>query len=97
MEPTLRDGDRLLVRYDAVPRPDDLAVVRLPGTRPGEPATVAVKRVVRRDLDGWWVQRDNPTGGVDSWTVGAVSDHDVVAVVALRVWPLPGSRRPVPD
>jgi len=81
MEPTLHDGDRLLVRHGAVPRVGRLAVVRLP-RRP-----VSVKRVTRRDSDGWWVERDNPREGVDSWQVGAVSPDDVVATVVCRVWP----------
>ena len=81
MEPTLRDGDRLLVRHGATPRIGRLAVVRLP-SRP-----VSVKRVTRRDGDGWWVERDNPREGVDSWQVGAVSPDDVVAAVVCRVWP----------
>ena len=86
MEPTLRDGDRLLVRYGREPRIGDLAVVRLPG-RP-----VSVKRVVHRHPEGWWVERDNTAEGVDSWLVGAVPSADVVAVVVRRVWP-PRRRR----
>jgi signal peptidase I len=82
MRPTLRSGDRLLVRYDAVPAPGDLVVVRLDG------GTVAVKRALRREPEGWWVERDNPAEGVDSWSVGAVADHDVLAVVRRRVWPI---------
>ena len=81
MEPTLRDGDRLLVVHGATPRVGGLAVVRLP-QRP-----VGVKRVTRREPGGWWVERDNPHEGVDSWLVGAVADDDVVAVVLCRVWP----------
>ena len=81
MEPTLYAGDRLLVRYDAAPRPGDLVVVRLPD-RP-----VAVKRASRRTPEGWWVERDNPAEGVDSWLVGAVPDEDVLARVVLRLWP----------
>ena len=82
MEPTLYDGDRLLVRYGAPPRPGRLAVVRLP-ERP-----VAVKRLVSRLDDGWWVERDNPQLGVDSGQVGTIPDEDVLACVVLRVWPL---------
>jgi phage repressor protein C with HTH and peptisase S24 domain len=81
MEPTLFDGDRLLVRYGVPPRVGGLAVVRLPD-RP-----VAVKRITRRTPEGWWVERDNPDEGVDSWLVGAIPDDDVVARVLLRVWP----------
>jgi phage repressor protein C with HTH and peptisase S24 domain len=82
MEPTLRDGDRLLVRHGATPRVGRLVVVRLP-ERP-----LGVKRVTRHQRGGWWVERDNPREGVDSWLVGAVPDEDVVAVVVGRVWPL---------
>ncbi len=100
MLPTLREGDRLLARYDAVPRAGDLVVVRLPGA-PGEPVPrrLAVKRALRREPAGWWVERDNPAEGVDSWLVGAIPDVDVVAVVRLRWgWPRRGTgRRPVPD
>ena len=81
MEPTLYDGDRILVRYRARPRVGRLAIVRLP-ERP-----LAVKRITRREDGGWWVERDNPDRGVDSWSVGVIPDHDVVAVVGPRVWP----------
>jgi len=82
MRPTLVDGDRLLVRYGATPRPGDLVVVRLPD------GVVAVKRATLRHDDGWWVERDNPAEGVDSWHVGAIPDPDVLAVVRARVWPV---------
>jgi hypothetical protein len=84
MEPTLHEGDRLLVRHGGTPRPGMLAVVRLP-ERP-----VAVKRVTRRTPDGWWVERDNAAEGVDSWLVGAVPAENVVAIVVARLWPLRG-------
>jgi signal peptidase I len=83
MEPTLRDGDRLLLLHGASPRPGRLAVVRLPD------GVVAVKRAVRREPGGWWVERDNPFEGVDSWRVGVVPDADVLARVLFR---LPGRR-----
>jgi signal peptidase I len=82
MEPTLRDGDRLLVRYGVEPKVGKLAVVELPD-RP-----LSVKRVTRRVDEGWWVERDNPNEGVDSWLVGAVPPERVVARVLARVWPL---------
>lgn len=86
MRPTLVDGDRLLVVHGAVPKPGGLVVVRIPrGTSPG--TVVAVKRAVRREPGGWWVERDNPHEGVDSWSVGSVPDHDVLARVLLRWWP----------
>ena len=82
MQPTLYDGDRLLLLHGAAPRVGGLVVARLPD------GVVAVKRVVRRDPAGWWLERDNPVGGMDSWTVGAIPDDAVLARVLLRVWPL---------
>ena len=84
MQPTLRAGDLLLVRGAARRRPGAVAVVRLPGARP-----LSVKRLSRRGPEGWWVERDNPAEGVDSWTVGTLPDDDVLAVVVARLWPRP--------
>ncbi len=90
MEPTLRDGDVLLVRYDARPRPGCLAVVDLPPDTSGAPRPVGVKRITSRAPGapgggpGWWLERDNPRAGVDSWTFGAVPDEAVRAVVLCR-------------
>jgi len=82
MEPTLRDGDHLLVHWGGRPQPGRLVVVRWPG-RP-----VSVKRAVLLDDDGWWVERDNPVDGVDSWQVGAVAPDEVLGTVLVRSWPL---------
>jgi hypothetical protein len=84
MEPTLYDGDRLLMLHGSAPRPGRLVVVRLPD------GVVAVKRAVRREREGWWVERDNPYAGVDSWAVGAVPDSDVLGRVLLRLPRRPG-------
>ena len=81
MQPTLYDGDRLLVHHGGTPRVDDLVVVRLPD------GVVAVKRATLREPGAWWVERDNPEEGVDSWSVGAIPDAAVVAVVRARLWP----------
>ena len=85
MEPTLRDGDRLLVRWGRLrARAGAIAVVRLPD-RP-----LSIKRLAFREPDGWWVERDNPAVGVDSWAVGTVADDDLVGVALLRLAPSPG-------
>ena len=83
MLPTLRDGDRLLVVHGGSPKVGRLLVVRLPG------GVIAVKRATRREPGGWWVERDNPAEGVDSWSVGAIADSEVLAVVVMRLWPAP--------
>ena len=80
MEPTLYDGDRILVSYRASPQPGRLAIVRLPDGQ------LAVKRLAHKEIGGWWVERDNPHEGVDSWAVGAIATTDVIAVVIRRVW-----------
>lgn len=82
MEPTLREGDQLVVRWGGRPSVGRLVVVRWPG-RP-----LSVKRAVAVAVDGWWVERDNPDEGVDSWSAGAVPERDVLATVVARVWPL---------
>ena len=79
MQPTLHDGDLLLVRHGATPRAGTLVVVRLPD------GVLAVKRAIMRRDGGWWVERDNPAEGVDSWSVGAIPDQDVVARVLVRL------------
>lgn len=84
MEPTYIDGDRLLVRYGVRPRIGRAHVIRLPDG-PAGPRPIAVKRITRREDDGWWVERDNPDDGVDSWLVGAIPTEDVLAVVVCRI------------
>lgn len=93
MQPTLQDGDLLLMR-PGVRRLGRIAVVVLPGDRP-----IAVKRLTRRMDDSaqerWWVERDNPRAGVDSWLVGPIPAENVLGVVVLRIWPRPRVLRAV--
>jgi Peptidase S24-like len=103
MEPALHEGDRLLVLYGARARCGKLAIVSLPDDESGRPRPLAVKRVSHPAPDGsggWWVERDNPWEGVDSWAVGAIPANGIRARVLLRLpalrvpWPRrPGSRR----
>ncbi len=91
MEPGLREGDRLLVRYAAPVRPGARVLVRFAD------GTLAVKRAVearatRTGEPGWWVLSDNAAEGVDSRHRGTLPADAVRAVVLLRVWP-PGPRR----
>jgi len=98
MEPTLHEGDRLLVLYGARPRRGTLAVVVLPDTTSGTARPLAVKRLAHPDpggSDGWWVERDNPREGLDSWAVGVVPTDGIRARVLFRL-PAPRLRRPHP-
>jgi phage repressor protein C with HTH and peptisase S24 domain len=88
MEPTLRDGDRLLVSYRRTPRPRDLVVARFAdGTTAVKRA--AERRTTRSGAPGWWLLSDNPDEGVDSRHRGPVADTEVIAVTVARVWPRP--------
>ena len=103
MEPTLHEGDRLIVLWGGPVIPGRLALVRLPDS-PGGPRPLSVKRVSGPEAvrpGHWWIERDYPREGVDSWLVGSLAAEDVVARVILRVPPtgrsmlarLPGSLR----
>lgn len=83
MLPTLREGERLLVLHGGMPRAGRPVVVRLPD------GVVAVKRAVRREPGGWWVEADNQAEGVDSRQLGVIPEEAVVARVLGRVWPRP--------
>jgi nickel-type superoxide dismutase maturation protease len=86
MSPTVRHGDRLLVRRlrpaDPV-APGDVVLARFP-TRPD---LLVVKRVQRATSGGHWVQGDNPLVADDSRAFGTAV---VVGRVVLRLWPRPG-------
>lgn len=82
MAPTLRDGDHLAVLWGARVRPGDLVVVRRP-----PPVGLTVKRAVRHDGGGWWVEGDNPYASTDSRQFGPVDGADLVARVLCRYWP----------
>lgn len=83
MEPTLHDGDLLLVDRTRRVATGALVVGVLPD------GTTAIKRAVHREPDGWWVERDNPRMGVDSWSLGALPDHAVIGVARARLLPRP--------
>ena len=88
MRPTLGDGDWLLCRRAPAARgvrQGDVVVLE----RPDRPGLLIVKRAVRRDPDGWWVEGDNAAASDDSRVFGAVPDRYVVARVTARYWPRP--------
>jgi nickel-type superoxide dismutase maturation protease len=83
MVPTLRSGDALLVRRGARVRSGDIVVARF-RTRP---ELLVVKRAVRPQDDGWWIQGDNTLIEDDSRRYGVA---DVIGRVLIRYYPKPG-------
>jgi hypothetical protein len=93
MSPTVRSGDRLLVRRVAPRRPvraGDVVLARFPS----RPDLLVVKRVRRAVPGGHWVEGDNAFVTDDSRTFGAAV---VVGRAVLRLWPRPGRLRPRPE
>ena len=90
MAPTVRHGDRLLVRRlppGARPAPGTVVLARFPA----RPELLVVKRVRRVGEQGVWVEGDNPLATDDSRSFGPAV---AVGRVVLRLWPRPG-RLPV--
>ena len=86
MSPTVRHGDRLLVRRvrpAGVVPPGQVVLARFPA-RPG---LLVVKRVLRTTAGGHWVQGDNPLVTDDSRAFGTAV---VLGRVVGRLWPRPG-------
>jgi phage repressor protein C with HTH and peptisase S24 domain len=83
MAPTLTDGDALLVLRGARARPGDVVVARF-RARPG---LLVVKRAVREQDGGWWIQGDNEFVADDSRAYGVA---DLIGRVLVRYWPRPG-------
>jgi nickel-type superoxide dismutase maturation protease len=86
MSPTVRSGDRLLVRRvrsGSAVRPGDVVLARFPS----RPDLLVVKRVRRAVPGGHWVEGDNPLVTDDSRAFGTAI---VVGRVVARLWPRPG-------
>ena len=90
MTPTVRSGDRLLVRRvgdAAAVRAGDVVLARFPA----RPELLVVKRVRRAVPGGHWVEGDNPFVTDDSRAFGPAV---VVGTVVGRLWPHPGRLPP---
>jgi hypothetical protein len=86
MSPTVRHGDRLLVRRVDAGGPvgrGDVVLARFPA----RPDLLVVKRVRREVPGGHWVEGDNPLVTDDSRAFGPAV---VVGRVVGRLWPRPG-------
>ncbi|MGY2077560.1 S26 family signal peptidase [Blastococcus sp. SYSU DS0828] len=86
MSPTVRHGDRLVVRRLPVGwpvHPGDVVLARFPA----RPELLVVKRVRRAVDGGCWVEGDNPFLTDDSRSFGVAV---AVGRVVGRLWPRPG-------
>ena len=83
MVPTLHSGDALLVRRGGRVRSGDVVVARFRS----RPDLLVVKRAVRPEAGGWWVQGDNELIEDDSRAYGVA---DVIGRVLFRYYPRPG-------
>lgn len=85
MEPTLRDGDWLLVaRLRRAPRAGELVVA----PDPREPRRLLVKRVVAVDASGVRLAGDRPEASTDSRTFGPLPAESLLGRPVLRYAPL---------
>lgn len=89
MEPTLHEGDVLLVRRRGRARAGRLAVLDLPRDEHGVPRPRAVKRLLRQEPGGWWIDSDHAGHGVTSFEVGLIRPEAVLGVVVARLRPRP--------
>jgi phage repressor protein C with HTH and peptisase S24 domain len=83
MRPVLRAGDVVVAALGRAPAPGQVVLVGWP-TRPGQ---LSIKRVLRADGAGWWVEGDNHAASTDSRDLGAA---EVYGVIRWRLWPRPG-------
>lgn len=83
MIPTLAPGERLLVRLDGPIVIGDIVVFK-------RDSQFDVKRVLRIDTEGIFVQGDNDLVSTDSRSYGLIPFEDVLGTVTYRLWPKPG-------
>jgi len=86
MEPGLRNGDCWVVRVGARIAPGDIVLA----VHPLRPDLQIVKRVIRPEGSGWWIEGDNPEASDDSRAFGPVDT--VIGRLVFRYSPLLGHR-----
>ncbi|WP_067508012.1 S26 family signal peptidase [Actinoplanes sp. TFC3] len=83
MAPALRTGDALVVWRTRHIREGDVVVAAFRS----RPDLLVVKRAIRAQDNGWWVQGDNEFVTDDSRAFGVA---DILGRVVFRYWPRPG-------
>jgi nickel-type superoxide dismutase maturation protease len=89
MEPALLNGEWWVARRTTRVGVGDVVLLQ----HPQRPHALIVKRIARREGDGWWVLGDNDEHSDDSRTFGVVPQANVVGRLWWRYHPW--RRRPV--
>ena len=86
MKPTYNDGDWLLFKQVTVSASDSQSLVGkvVVIERESFPGIHLIKRVVRAEQSGIWVEGDNKEASTDSRQWGAITPTEIVGVVLLR-------------
>ena len=87
MSPTYNDGDWLIfkaLRKEGVSSLQDLARKVVVVERESYPGIHFIKRVVRADAAGVWVEGDNADASTDSRQWGSLLPEEIVGRVVLR-------------
>ena len=84
MEPSVRNGDWWLVRRTSRLHAGEVALM----VHPRRPHALIVKRLIRAQAGGWWVEGDNPEASEDSRQFGPVPPECVIGRLAMRYSPL---------
>lgn len=80
MEPALLSGEWWVVRPARRIRVGHVVAAR----HPERPDLVVVKRVVRREGSGWWLEGDNAGASDDSRAFGEVAEESILGVLWWR-------------
>jgi nickel-type superoxide dismutase maturation protease len=87
MEPAMANGEWWVARSARRPTVGDVVLM----VHPARPEALIVKRLARREEEGWWVLGDNAASSEDSRAFGPVPDDLIRGVLWFRYHPL---RRP---
>ena len=83
MIPTLAPSERLLVRTDGPIVIGDIVVFE-------RGSQFDIKRILRIEAEGIFVQGDNELVSTDSRTYGLIPHDNVIGFATYRLWPKPG-------
>ncbi len=85
MEPTICEGDHLLVKPAGKRRTLPVAGSIVLALHPWHDDLTIVKRVARADAEGVWLVSDNPALGEDSELFGPLSPSRILGQVTSRI------------